>query len=172
MTRITALPFEQSAASAQAQLEGIRKGLGFVPNTFATLAHAPAALSGYLALSQALGKGTLDARAREVVALASSQVNGCEYCLAAHTLFGSKAGLSDADIRSARDGELDAVARLTRQVIDPRGRLTDAQLQAARQAGLADAAIVEVVANVALMTLTNYLNNLAETDVDFPPVAV
>ncbi|HIQ43428.1 MULTISPECIES: carboxymuconolactone decarboxylase family protein [Pseudomonas] len=172
MTRITALPFEQTAASAQAQLEGIRKGLGFVPNTFATLAHAPAALSGYLALSQALGKGTLDARAREVVALASSQVNGCEYCLAAHTLFGSKAGLSDADIRSARDGELDAVARLTRQVIDHRGRLTDAQLQAARQAGLADAAIVEVVANVALMTLTNYLNNLAETDVDFPPVAV
>ena len=172
MTRITALPFEQTAAIAQAQLEGIRKGLGFVPNTFATLAHAPAALSGYLALSQALGKGTLDARAREVVALASSQVNGCEYCLAAHTLFGSKAGLSDADIRSARDGELDAVARLTRQVIDHRGRLTDAQLQAARQAGLADAAIVEVVANVALMTLTNYLNNLAETDVDFPPVAV
>ncbi|QTS88077.1 carboxymuconolactone decarboxylase family protein [Ectopseudomonas khazarica] len=172
MTRITALPFEQTAASAQAQLEGIRKGLGFVPNTFATLAHAPAALSGYLALSQALGKGTLDARAREVVALASSQVNGCEYCLAAHTLFGSKAGLSDADIRSARDGELDVVARLTRQVIDHRGRLTDAQLQAARQAGLADAAIVEVVANVALMTLTNYLNNLAETDVDFPPVAV
>ncbi|MFI8979736.1 carboxymuconolactone decarboxylase family protein [Ectopseudomonas khazarica] len=172
MTRITALPFEQTSASAQAQLEGIRKGLGFVPNTFATLAHAPAALSGYLALSQALGKGTLDARAREVVALASSQVNGCEYCLAAHTLFGSKAGLSDADIRSARDGELDAVARLTRQVIDHRGRLTDAQLQAARQAGLADAAIVEVVANVALMTLTNYLNNLAETDVDFPPVAV
>ena len=64
------------------------------------------------------------------------------------------------------------MARLTRQVIDHRGRLTDAQLQAARQAGLADAAIVEVVANVALMTLTNYLNNLAETDVDFPPVAV
>ena len=54
MTRIATLPFEQTAASAQAQLEGIRKGLGFIPNTFATLANAPAALSGYLALSQAL----------------------------------------------------------------------------------------------------------------------
>lgn len=172
MTRITALPFEHTAASAQAQLEGIRKGLGFIPNTFATLAHAPAALSGYLALSQALGKGTLNAKAREVVALASSQVNSCEYCLAAHSLFADKAGLSAADIRSARDGEFDAVARLTRQIIDSRGRLSDAQLQAARDAGLSDASIVEVVANVALMTLTNYLNNLAETAVDFPPVAV
>lgn len=172
MTRIAALPFEQTAASAQTQLEGIRKGLGFIPNTFATLAHAPAALSGYLALSQALGKGTLNAKSREVVALASSQVNGCEYCLAAHTLFAGKAGLSAADIRSARDGEFDAVARLTRQIIESSGRLSDAQLQTARDAGLSDAAIVEVVANVALMTLTNYLNNLAETAVDFPPVTV
>ncbi|WP_457980734.1 carboxymuconolactone decarboxylase family protein [Ectopseudomonas composti] len=172
MTRIAALPFEQTAAGAQTQLEGIRKGLGFIPNTFATLAHAPAALSGYLALSQALGKGTLNAKSREVVALASSQVNGCEYCLAAHTLFAGKAGLSAADIRSARDGEFDAVARLTRQIIESSGRLSDAQLQTARDAGLSDAAIVEVVANVALMTLTNYLNNLAETAVDFPPVTV
>ena len=172
MTRIAALPFEQTAASAQMQLEGIRKGLGFIPNTFATLAHAPAALSGYLALSQALGKGTLNAKSREVVALSSSQVNGCEYCLAAHTLFAGKAGLSAADIRSARDGEFDAVARLTRQIIESSGRLSDAQLQTARDAGLSDAAIVEVVANVALMTLTNYLNNLAETAVDFPPVTV
>lgn len=80
--------------------------------------------------------------------------------------------MSEADIRSARDGEFDAVARLTRQIIDSRGRLSDAQLQAARDEGLSEAAIVEVVANVALMTLTNYLNNLAETVVDFPPVAV
>ncbi|MGP0172786.1 carboxymuconolactone decarboxylase family protein [Pseudomonas sp. NCHU5208] len=172
MPRITALPLEQTAASAQAQLAGIGKSLGFIPNTFATLAHAPAALNGYLALSQALGKGTLDARAREVVALASSQVNGCGYCLAAHSLFAGKAGLSEADIRSARDGEFDAVARLTRQIVDSRGRLSDTHLQAARDAGLSDAAIVEVVANVALMTLTNYLNNLAETDVDFPSVTV
>ena len=85
MTRIAALTLEQAPAGSRAALEGIQKGLGFIPNAFKTLAHAPAALNGYLGLAQALGKISLNAAEREVVALATSEINGCDYCIAAHS---------------------------------------------------------------------------------------
>ncbi|MNF24231.1 Alkyl hydroperoxide reductase AhpD [compost metagenome] len=171
MTRIAALTLEQAPAGSRASLEGIQKGLGFIPNAFKTLAHAPAALSGYLALAQALGKSSLSGAEREVAALATSEVNGCEYCIAAHSFFAEKAGLSEEDIHQARSGKLSAIAALARQITESRGQLSDDQIAAAHEAGLADSKIVEVVAQVTLLTLTNYLNNLAATDIDFPPSA-
>ncbi|ARU87310.1 carboxymuconolactone decarboxylase family protein [Pseudomonas sp. M30-35] len=171
MTRITALPLDQAPAGSRAALEGVQKALGFVPNAIKTLAHAPAALNGYLALTQALGKSSLSAAEREVAALATSDVNGCDYCIAAHVFYGEKAGLSKGDIEQARSGELNALAVLARQITESRGHLTDAQIAAAHDAGLTDSKIVEVVAQVTLLTLTNYLNNIADTDVDYPPLA-
>lgn len=171
MSRIAALTVEQAPAASRAALEGLQKGLGFIPNAFRTLAHAPAALNGYLALAQALGKSSLSGAEREVVALATSEVNGCDYCTAAHTFFGAKAGLSEEAIRQARSGELNAIATLARQITERSGQLSDAQLAAAREAGLSDSQMVEVVAQVTLLTLTNYLNNLADTAIDFPPSA-
>ncbi|HJE67963.1 carboxymuconolactone decarboxylase family protein, partial [Pseudomonas oryzihabitans] len=76
MTRIAPLTLDQASAETQTALQGIQKGLGFLPNAFATLAHSPAALKGYLALAQALGRSGLSAQEREVVALAASAVNG------------------------------------------------------------------------------------------------
>ncbi|BDM22103.1 carboxymuconolactone decarboxylase family protein [Pseudomonas sp. NPDC089428] len=171
MTRITALSLEQAPAGSRIALEGIQKGLGFIPNAFRTLAHSPAALNGYLGLAQALGKSSLSAAEREVVALATSQINGCDYCLAAHSYFATKAGLSDEAISQARNGTLSAVATLAQQITESRGQLSDAQITAAREAGLTDSKIVDVVAQVTLLTLTNYLNNVATTDIDFPPSA-
>lgn len=171
MTRITALSLEQAPAGSRIALEGIQKGLGFIPNAFRTLAHSPAALNGYLGLAQALGKSSLSAAEREVVALATSQINGCDYCLAAHSYFATKAGLSDEAISQARNGTLSAVATLAQQITESRGQLSDAQITAAREAGLTDSKIVEVLAQVTLLTLTNYLNNVATTDIDFPPSA-
>lgn len=171
MTRITALTIDQAPTGSRAALEGVQKGYGFIPNAIRTLAHAPAALNGYLALTQALGKSSLSAAEREVAALATSEVNGCDYCIAAHSFLGEKAGLSANDIRDARSGELSALAVLTRQITESRGHLTDAQIAAAHDAGLTDSKIVELVAQVTLLTLTNYLNNLAATEVDFPPTA-
>ena len=169
MTRITALSLDQAPAGSRAALEGVQKGLGFIPNAFKTLAHSPAALNGYLGLAQALGKSSLSAAEREVVALATSEINGCDYCLAAHTFFATKAGLSDEAIGKARTDTLSAVAALAHQITESRGQLSDAQITAAREAGLTDSKIVEVVAQVTLLTLTNYLNNIAATDIDFPP---
>lgn len=169
MTRITALSLDQAPAGSRTALEGIQKGLGFIPNALRTLAHSPAALNGYLGLAQALGKSSLSAAEREVVALATSQINGCDYCLAAHSFFATKAGLSDEAISQARKGTLSAVATLAQQITERRGQLSDAQVAAAREAGLTDSKIVEVIAQVTLLTLTNYLNNVATTDIDFPP---
>ncbi|QHG65707.1 carboxymuconolactone decarboxylase family protein [Pseudomonas putida] len=169
MTRITALSLDQAPAGSRTALEGIQKGLGFIPNAFRTLAHSPAALNGYLGLAQALGKSSLSAAEREVVALATSQINGCDYCLAAHTFFATKAGLSDEAISQARNGTLSAIATLAHQITESRGQLSNEQIGAAREVGLTDSKIVEVIAQVTLLTLTNYLNNVATTDIDFPP---
>ncbi|MDH0647778.1 carboxymuconolactone decarboxylase family protein [Pseudomonas sp. GD03858] len=169
MPRIAALTLDQAPAAARTALQGVEKGLGFVPNTFATLAHSTAALNGYLALAQALGRNSLTATEREVVALAASQVNGCDYCVAAHSFLGHKAGLDSGDVLAARAGTLNAVAVLARAVTVDRGQVSDQVLQQARDAGLDDERIVDVIAQVSLMTLTNYLNNVARTEVDFPP---
>ncbi|MNL16812.1 Carboxymuconolactone decarboxylase family protein [compost metagenome] len=170
MSRITPLSLEQVTDSTRALLEGVQKKIGFLPNVFPTLAHAPAVLAAYLQHSVALGKTSLSAIQKEAIFLATSQVNGCDYCLAAHTLFAGKAGLSGEDILSARHGQLNAFAALARQVTERRGHLSSEQIQAARAAGIDDAKIVEVIAHVASQTLTNYLNNVALTEVDFPAI--
>lgn len=172
MTRIAALTLDQAPAAARTALQGVEKGLGFIPNAFATLAHSPAALGGYLALAQALGKNSLTPAEREVAALAASEVNGCDYCVAAHSFFAGKVGLSADDLLAARAGTLDGVAALARVVTLSRGQVSDEHLAKARAAGLDDTKIVDVIAQVALLTLTNYLNNVAKTDIDFPPKAI
>ncbi|WP_433766440.1 carboxymuconolactone decarboxylase family protein [Pseudomonas putida] len=168
MTRIVPVSLEHTTDATRPLLEGLQKKIGFLPNVFRVLAHAPAVLASYLQNSAALGKTSLSATEKEAISLATSQVNGCDYCLAAHTLFAGKAGLSGQEILSAREGKLDAFALLARQITESRGHLTSDQIAAARAAGINDGKIVEVIAHVASQTLTNYLNNVALTDIDFP----
>ncbi len=156
-------------------LEGVQKSLGFVPNMMGVIGNSPAALEGYLSLSGALAKGALSGKLREQIALAVGEINGCGYCLSAHTLLGGKAGLGTDEILSARkssaaDNKSDAALKLARVVTLQRGVIADADLQAARAANLSDAEIIEVVAHVALNILTNYTNNLVQTTIDFPEV--
>jgi len=159
------------------QLDGVKKTLGVVPNMMRTMAHSPALLEGYLGFSAALAKGALRPAVREQLSLAVSQVNGCEYCLSAHSYFGAHAKLSPDQLQAAREGEAEdpqaqAALTLALDLIDRRGDLSDEQLADARRAGLSDAEIAEVVGHVALSTLTNYFNQLAQTEVDFPRVPV
>jgi uncharacterized peroxidase-related enzyme len=156
-------------------LASIKAKIGMVPNALKTMAHAPAALEGYLSLSGALSKGVLPAKVREQIALTVSQANQCEYCLSAHSVTGKLAGLTPEQILAARKGTADdpktqAVLQLVHDIHERRGNVTDEQLAAARKAGVNDAELAEVVGNVALMTLTNYLNQVARTDIDFPRV--
>jgi uncharacterized peroxidase-related enzyme len=160
---------------ARALLDGVQKSLGLTPNLYRVVAQSPAALSGVLGLTSALGRGRLSATLREQIALAVAQANGCDYCLSAHTALGRGLKLPDAEIALARSGQAsdpraDAALRFAMRVIERRGGVADADLAAARGAGLDDAQIVEIVANVALNVFTNYLNRVADTDIDFPVV--
>lgn len=177
MPRIpTPATIDAAPAAAQPLLEAVKKQIGSAPNLFRITANSPAALEGYLSLNGALAKGTLDAATRERIALAVAQVNGCRYCLAAHTYLGKNvAKLGDAEIAANRNGhssdpKADAAVSFARKVTIDRGAITDADFALVRAAGYSDAEIVEIVAHVALNTLTNYINEVFETEVDFPVV--
>ncbi len=121
----------------------------------------------------ALGKGTLPARVREQIALAVAQINGCDYCLAAHSAVGRVVGLTADQLRDSRlgtavDPKASALIRFALKVLESHGSVTDGDLDEVRRAGYDEAAITELVANVALHVFTNYFNRLAGTDLDFP----
>ena len=177
MSRIAQVDPAKADANVAQTLAAVHAKIGMTPNLFKIFAKSPAVLNGYLALSDALSKGVLTAKQREIVALATAQSNECHYCLSAHTLMGKGAGLSDEGVRKAREGRAenpqdDAVAKFAKTVVKTRGQVSDADIAAARSAGLDDARIVEVVANVAINIQTNYTNNVALTDIDFPKVDV
>ncbi len=176
MARINPATIDQTDATTQATLSAVKQKLGMVPNMFATLAHAPAALNGYLALSDALTKGKLTAAQRELIALATAQANSCHYCLSAHTAIGKGAGLSESAILDARAARStnpfnQAIATLADKLVRQLGVLSNDDLDAAKAAGIDQGLIMEVVANVALNILTNYTNHVADTDIDFPVVS-
>jgi uncharacterized peroxidase-related enzyme len=157
-------------------LEAVEKQLGVVPNMFRLVANSPAALQGYLGLSNALNKGTLPAATRERIALAVAEINGCNYCLSAHTYLGKNlAKLDDAEISANRNGastdpKADAAVRFAVKVARTRGHVSDDDVRAVRSAGYDDAQVIEIVLHVALNTWTNYINVVAGTDIDFPVV--
>ena len=178
MSRIPTPPSIAAApAASQALLEAVNKQFGSVPNLFRLAATSPAALEGYLGMMGALAGGALPAATRERIALAVAEVNGCNYCLAAHTYLGKNlAKLDDAEIAANRagtshDAKADAAVRFAVQVTRSRGHAGEAALQGVRAAGWSDAQIVEIVQHVALNTWTNYLNEVAATEIDFPVVA-
>lgn len=175
MSRIAIPTREDAPAKSQPLLDAVEKQLGMVPNLFRLVATSPAALEGYLGLNGALG-GTLDAKTRERIALAVAQANGCDYCLSAHSYLGlNLAKIDDTEIALNRSGhsgdaKADGAVVFARKVLDTRGRVSDADLAAVRLAGFTDAQVIEIVAAVAVNVLTNYINNVAETDIDFPVI--
>jgi uncharacterized peroxidase-related enzyme len=157
-------------------LEAVKKQLGSVPNLFRLVANSPSALQGYLGLSGALNKGALPAATRERIALAIAEINGCDYCLSAHTYLGRNlAKLDDAEIAANRGGgsndpQADAAVRFAAAVARQRGHVGEDAVRAVKLAGYDDAQVIEIVLHVALNTWTNYINEVAKTDIDFPVV--
>jgi uncharacterized peroxidase-related enzyme len=163
-------------AASRLWLEAVNQQLGAVPNLFRMIANSPAALEGYLSLSGALGKGELSAPTRERIALAVAEINGCNYCLSAHTYLGKNlAKLDDTEMTANRSGgsndpKADAAVRFAAKVTQQRGHVSDNELRAVKAAGYNDAQVIEIVLHVALNTWTNYINSVADTDIDFPVV--
>jgi uncharacterized peroxidase-related enzyme len=178
MPRIaTPASIEASPAASQPLLEGVKKLLGSVPNLFRTVGNSPAALQGYLGLNGALAKGKLSPATRERIALTVAEINGCGYCLSAHSCFAKNlAKLDEREIVANRDASssdprAEAALRFAAKVVHARGHVSDADVSEVKRAGYDDAEVMEIVAHVALNTLTNYLNEVAKTNIDFPVVA-
>jgi uncharacterized peroxidase-related enzyme len=175
MARIEALTVDTASTEGADILSAIKGKIGMIPNLYATMAHSPAALSAALAFGDALGSSTLSAQVKEQLALAIAGANTCDYCASAHTAIGKMTGV-DADELSqnlegnASDPKVQALLTLATTIVQTRGNVSDADIEAARGAGVTDAELVEVVATVAINTFTNYFNHIAQTKIDFPVV--
>jgi AhpD family alkylhydroperoxidase len=152
--------------------DALKGQLGFVPNLYATFALSNNALGTYLALQSA--KSSLNAKTREVVNLVVSQVNECEYCLAAHTALGKMNGFTDSQILTIRaggaafDAKLDALARLTRSIAVNRGHADQALVEAFFAAGWTQENLVDAIVLIGDKTVSNYLHGTTRVPIDFP----
>ena len=175
MTRISQLHTAAAQPASQALLNQIHQAFGATPNMFKTVAHSPAALQSMWGSFGALGGGVIDARLGEQIAVAVADRNSCAYCLAAHTALGRKAGVSAQDMAAAQMGESSdprtaAALRFALKLVNDRGQVGDADVQALRDVGFGDEHIVEILAHVALNLFTNYVNVAFAVPVDFPAV--
>lgn len=163
---------DEVSAPNQALFDQLKRGLGMVPNLYATLAHSEHALASYLALQNA--RSSITGKAREVVNLVVSQVNGCEYCLAAHTVIGGMVGFTPEQILEIRrggasfDARLDALARLVKHIVTERGHADPAQVEAFFAAGWTPENLVDAIVIIGDKTVTNYLHGTTRVPVDFP----
>jgi len=154
-------------------LDKLSRAFGRVPNLFATMGQSAAALGAYLSFIDALGAGALSAREIELLNLHVSELNGCAYCISAHSALAARGGVSSGDIAAGRAGQAAnlreaALLALARRVVRTGGAGAGGELARAREAGLSDAEIVEVIAHVASKTFTNALAQIASTEIDFP----
>ncbi|MDH6230265.1 putative peroxidase-related enzyme [Mesorhizobium soli] len=175
MSRLTIPARDDVPEGSKPILDAVHKQLGVVPNMFRLIATSPAALQGFTGNNAALAR-TLDVKTRERIALAVAQVNGCDYCLSAHSYLGlNLAKVTPDEIALNRKGEsgdakADAAVRFAAKAVRERGHVSDGDIKAVRDAGFSDAQIVEIIAVTAENVFTNLLNVIAQTDIDFPVV--
>lgn len=177
MAHVTLVDPVSSSDAVKPTLDQIKGAFGVVPNMFKAVANSPAALASMWGAFGALGDGKLGARLGEEIAVAIANANNCEYCLAAHTALGRKAGATADEMAEAQAGRsadprtrvaLTFVLRLVRD----RGAVTETDIEALRAAGFDDEAILEIIAHVALNLFTNYVNVALNVPVDFPSIAL
>ncbi|WP_431066042.1 carboxymuconolactone decarboxylase family protein [Methylotuvimicrobium sp.] len=175
MSRISIPTLDNVPEASKAILDAVQKQLGTVPNLFRLIAISPATLTAYSNFQSALSR-SLDLKTRERIAVAVAQVNGCDYCLSAHTYLGlNLAKISAEEIALNRkgastDAKANAAVSFAAKVALKRGHVSDADIAEVRIAGFTNAQIVEIIGLVAENSFTNYLNEVAKTDIDFPEV--
>ncbi len=177
MARIEAIELAGVDGKVRALLDGVEQAYGVVPNLIRTLAHSPAALEAVLRFKEALGAGQLSAALREQIALTVAKANECAYCASAHTALGERAGLSGDELTASlearsKDPKVEVVLQFARTIVANQGWVRDEDLAAVREAGYGEGEIVEIIASVGINLLANYFNHIAQTELDFPPVAV
>ena len=173
MTAFTIHSSNQAPTQSQAMLAAVQEKYGFVPNLFGALAEAPSTLEAYIALGSALEKSSLRPAEQQVVLIATSVENSCEYCVAAHSLVAKHMLKVDKAVVGALrdktqipDGKLQALANFTRAVVENRGEVNGKPLEEFLAAGYSKQQVLEVILGVAMKTLSNYANHLMSTPLD------
>lgn len=177
MPRIPPISKDNAPEASKPMLEGVQKKLGKVPNLLGTLATAPAGLATYMKLGEALSHASLNEKVREQIAVAIAQESGCEYCASAHTAIGKMVGVDEGELSKnlegkASDPKVQAAIDLSLAIVRERGWVTDEQFKAAKDAGLGDAQIIEVLSITMTNLFTNYANHMFKTANDFPKVEI
>ncbi|OSY88968.1 peroxidase [Tenacibaculum holothuriorum] len=174
-TRIETLNPETTTGEAKELFNAVQNKLGFIPNLIKVFGNSPATLKSYLSLGELTASGNFSNKFREQLALAIAEENECNYCLSAHTAIGKMNGLTEAETEQNRQGvsndaKTQAGLEFAKLVTKNRGNVTSEQLSAVKEAGYNDSDVLEIVLNVVSNTLTNYVNHIAETEIDFPKV--
>jgi uncharacterized peroxidase-related enzyme len=178
MSRLTVINPAAATGAAAELFARIKKAVGKVPNAYATIGtHSPESLGAMLAVDAVVTSGSLSKADIETIKLAVSEVAGCDYCVAAHTLMGKLAGLSSDAIKQVRAGEAsgdakrDALVRFVRTLVGTRGTVSAGELDAVRAAGYTERQVIEVCLAVTSITFTNLVNRVNDTTLDFPAAA-
>ncbi len=175
MARVQVVNPQTATGEAKTLLDAVQAQLGITPNFIRVLANSPKALEGFLGLYGAMGKVSLDKPTQERIALAIAEGNSCQYCVSAHTAIGRGAGLSNDEMALNRkgtsaDAKAAAIVALAKNLNANMGEITTSEFDAARNAGLSDGEIVEVISVVALNIFTNILGKATRIEIDFPKV--
>jgi len=163
---------ESAPAESRPVMEAVEQKYGFLPNLIGVLATSPAAAEAYTSIDKALGKAALDPIEQQVVFLTVSAKNGCDYCVAAHSTIAMGAKMPDEVLSALRDGDeipdskLQVLARFAVAMRDHQGWVPDNELRAFADAGYSERHVLDVIAILAMKTLSNYSNHLAGTPLD------
>ena len=172
---MTTFPLHSSETAPEGSkpiLNAAQKKFGFVPNLFRVFAEAPAAGEAYMAVMDIFEGSSLSDAEKQTVLLSTSFVNECDYCMAAHTAVAGMKGVPADIIEALRSGttlpdaRLDALAALTRSIVETRGWPTEAAKEAFFAAGYGASEYLEVIVGVTVKTLSNYVNHAADTPLD------
>ena len=173
MQRLQPVNPETAKGRTKELLDTVQQAFGVIPNTAKVMANSPAVLDSFLAFSNAMGGARIGTKLHNQVKLTTSETNSCDYCTSILSAVAPSAGLSAADILAGRTGNSEdrrtkAALAFANDVLENRGKVSNQQLAAVQEAGFGDGEIVEIVASVVLGCFTNFLNNVADTELDIP----
>lgn len=173
MKTLQPLSFEEANVDSQAIFTNLESKLGAVPNLYATMGVSDKLLAGFLNFTEILKSGEFSRKEYEAIALATSQANGCNYCLAAHTALGKMNGFTEEQTLEIRtnslvDTKLNALVTLTSELVHAKGHPADELVENFLAEGYSKAAFAELLGVVALTTITNNIYHNGGFEIDFP----
>lgn len=168
----------ETAPEAKELIEGARNAFGFLPNLLATMAESPALLEGYMTLSGIFDKSDLSPTERQIILMVNNRLNGCAYCMSAHTGIAKAQGVPDDVIDALRDGaeladpNLESLRAFAVTINESRGWPDESDIEALLAAGYTLRTVLEVILGTALKVMSNYTNHIASTPLDSAFAAV